>query len=63
MASKTANEDGGVSAEDGDGDGEDGGAVGVGIVGDSDWRERAARARIAQRRRLARERRHDERAT
>ena len=48
-----------------DGDGEDGGAMGEGIVRlrDSDWRERAARARIAQRRHLARERRHDERAT
>ena len=55
-----AHDDGGVSAEEGDGDGGCGGAVGVGIVGDTDWRERAARARMEQRRRLARERKLDE---
>ena len=52
-----AHDDGGVSAEDDDGDGDCGGVVGVGIVGDTDWRERAARARMEQRKRLARARR------
>ena len=45
----------GECGEDGDSD-EEGGIVGVGIVGDTDWRERAARARVEQRRRVARER-------
>ena len=45
----------GECGEDGDSD-EEGGIVGVGIVGDTDWRERAARARMEQRRRVARER-------
>ena len=52
-----AHEDDGVSTDDGDGDGGCDGVAGVGIVGDTDWRERAARARKEQRRRVARERR------
>ena len=49
-----AHDDGGVSAEDDDGDGGCSGVAGVGIVGDTDWRERAARARMEQRKSLAR---------
>ena len=45
----------------GDDDGEDGdgGVAAAGIVGDTDWRERAARARMEQRKRVARERRRN----
>ena len=43
-------------SDGGDGDDGGGGDVAGGIVGDTDWRERAARARIEQRRRVARER-------
>ena len=46
-------DDEGSGGDGGDGDG--GGAAG-GIVGDTDWRERAARARMEKRRRVARER-------
>ena len=52
----------GECGEDSDSDAE-GGIVGAGIVGDTDWRERAARARMEQRRRVARARQLGERAT
>ena len=45
----------GECGEDNDSDAE-GSIVGAGIVGDTDWRERAARARVEQRRRVARAR-------
>ena len=43
-----------------DDDDGDGGAATGGIVGDTDWRERAARARREQRRRVASARRRGE---
>ena len=52
----------GECGEDNDSDAE-GSIVGAGIVGDTDWRERAARARVEQRRRVARERQLGESAT
>jgi hypothetical protein len=44
---------------DDDEGGGDGGDAMAGIVGDTDWRERAARARVEQRRRVARERKRN----
>ena len=55
---------GGDNEDTRDDSGDDGGgAVGAGIVGDTDWRERAARARMEQRKRVAKARKRGEHAT